>query len=189
MRQTFTKSERLCSKKVISQLFEKGSALTKTFYLFPFRVLYLPQDLQGSSGQTYPQTSDPQQPSPEGLTVRLTDASQQPGLSGQTYRQTEGDGSHPDETRSDGTSDRSHPSEILPAILIVVSKRNFKRAVDRNLIRRRVREAYRLNKSLLFRPGNQSKQPPAAIAFLYTAKAKISFEEIEKGMKLALQKL
>lgn len=168
MRQTFTKSERLCSKKVISQLFEKGSALTKTFYLFPFRVLYLPQE---PSGQTVRLTGDLQQPATKGLTVRLTDTPQQSGLSGQT----ENAGSHPD--------------ELLPAILIVVSKRNFKRAVDRNLIRRRVREAYRLNKSLLFRPENQSKQPLAAIAFLYTAKAKISFEEIEKGMKLALQKL
>ena len=156
MRQTFTKSERLCSKKVISQLFEKGSALTKTFYLFPFRVFYLRQE---PSGQTYHQTGDLQQPATKGLTVRLTENAD------------------------------SHPDELLPAILIVVSKRNFKRAVDRNLIRRRVREAYRLNKSLLFRPENQSKQPPAAIAFLYTAKAKISFEEIEKGMKLALQKL
>jgi len=185
MRQTFTKSERLCSKKVIGELFDKGSALTKTFYLFPFRVLYIPQGLQGSSSQPYRQTGNSQQPSPKGLTVRLTDASQQPDADGQA----DGNSPYPDETRSGGTSDRSQPSEIHPAILIVVSKRNFKRAVDRNLLRRRIREAYRLNKSILFRAEDQSKQPPAAIAFLYTAKAKISFEEIEKGMKLALQKL
>ncbi|WP_405520544.1 hypothetical protein [Spirosoma sp. KNUC1025] len=52
------------------------------------------------------------------------------------------------------------------------------------MVRRRVREAYRLNKHLLTQPGT----PVAYIAFLYTAKQIISFEEIEKGMKLALVK-
>ena len=76
---------------------------------------------------------------------------------------------------------------VLPAILISVSKKNFKRAVDRNLIRRRIREAYRLNKSLIF---SKSVRPlPAYVAFLYTAKTILSFEEIEKGTKLALRKL
>ncbi|GAB4028003.1 ribonuclease P protein component [Spirosoma koreense] len=121
MPQTFSKPERLCSKKTLSELFKKGSASVGTFYLFPFRVLYLPP--------------------PE--------------------------------------------SNVLwPAIVITVPKRIFKRAVDRNLIRRRVREAYRLNRHLL----TQSARPAAYIAFLYTAKQIISFEEIEKGMKLALVK-
>ena len=123
MPQTFTKSERLCSKKILGELFKKGSASVQTFYLFPFRVLYMPHD------PTLP--------------------------------------------------------ENLPAIVITVPKRIFKRAVDRNLVRRRVREAYRLNKLLI----GQENRPPAYIAFLYTAKQIISFDEIEKGMKLALKKL
>ncbi|MFC5410645.1 ribonuclease P protein component [Larkinella bovis] len=131
MKQTFTKSERLCSKKTIGQLFQKGSATTRTFYLFPFRLLY---------------TAD---------------------------------------------SERGHPAgtDPLPAILISVSSRNFKKAVDRNLIRRRVREAYRKNKSLLWGTPDKPKQPPAYIVFLYTAREKISFEEIEKSMKLALARV
>ena len=127
MPQTFTKSERLCSKTILGELFKKGSPSVLTFYLFPFRVLYL-------------------RPS-------------QPPLAGET--------------------------SPLPAIVITVPKRTFKRAVDRNLIRRRVREAYRLHKPW---PGADA-YPPSSIAFLYTAKQIISFEEIEKGMKLAMKKL
>ena len=73
---------------------------------------------------------------------------------------------------------QAHPCRVL----FSVPKRTFKKAVDRNAVRRRVREAYRLQKHAL-------THPPASIAFLYTAKAKISFEEIEKGMKLALKKI
>ena len=123
MPQTFIKSERLCSKKILGELFKKGSASVKTFYLFPFRVLYM--------------AHDPERP------------------------------------------------DDWPAIVITVPKRTFKRAVDRNLVRRRVRESYRLNKVAL-RP---EQVKPAYIAFLYTAKQIISFDEIEKGMKLALKKL
>jgi ribonuclease P protein component len=69
-----------------------------------------------------------------------------------------------------------------------VSKRNFKKAVDRNLLKRRMREAYRKNKSTLLSslPEDQSL---ACVAIVYVAKEKITFEIIEKKLILAWRRL
>lgn len=68
-------------------------------------------------------------------------------------------------------------------VLISVSKRNFKRAVDRNKIKRRVREAYRLQKEVLSGP------PFFKIGFIYTPKEIISSADISQKMVHALKRI
>jgi ribonuclease P protein component len=61
----------------------------------------------------------------------------------------------------------------------ICPKRNFKKAVDRNRIKRRIREAYRLNKSILF----ESKQLlQLDIALIYVGKTTHEYHEIEQSI-------
>lgn len=117
---TFRKSERLCSKNEIEELFSNGSS----FYLYPFRVKYY--------------------------------------LAKREYG--------------------------LPKVLFSVPKKKFKRAVDRNLIKRRLREAYRLNKTVLT-TSFEVVGIQVNIAFIYTDTEKNSFDILENKLNLVLERL
>src|SRR5689334_13993363 len=110
---SFNKAERLSKKKLIQELFNKGSS----FYLHPFKVLFL----------------------------KSTDSVNQ--------------------------------------ILISVPKSNFKRAVDRNSIKRRIREGYRLNKSVL------TSDNFFLIAYIYSAKEILPSAVIHQKIISSLKKI
>ena len=76
------------------------------------------------------------------------------------------------------------PQDKVTQILFSVSKRNFKRAVDRNKIKRLMREAYRLNKAPL---ATLSKK--YAIAYIYTARKILPFNEISAKLKESILRL
>ncbi len=118
LKYTFPKSERLHSKKLIQELFDKGSS----FYIYPFKVIYLPS--------TETETNQ---------------------------------------------------------VLVSVSKKKFKKAVTRNLIKRKVKEAYRLNKNSLPIPLEAS--PKLLIGYIYTGKDILPYQTIEAKLKKSLIRL
>ncbi|MBN2805697.1 MAG: ribonuclease P protein component [Prolixibacteraceae bacterium] len=121
MRNTFNKSERLCSMTEIEQLFARG----QTLFEFPVKVIY-----------------------------RLTD----------------------------------DDSKVPAKVVFAVPKRRFKHAVDRNLIRRRMREAYRLNKHE-FLEQLSGRQQTISLMFLYAGQEIKDYQVIEKGLIKGMNKL
>ncbi len=82
----------------------------------------------------------------------------------------------------------SHYEEAAPIqILISVPKKRFKHAVDRNRVKRQIREAYRHNKHLL------SETVPEGslllIAFIWLSDRHFSTEEIERKVISLLKRI
>jgi len=73
-------------------------------------------------------------------------------------------------------------------LLISVSKRNFKKAVDRNKIKRLIREAYRKNKHILCDDLSVHSKS-LFLGFIYNAKTIMEYKEIERKIILILQRL
>jgi ribonuclease P protein component len=64
-------------------------------------------------------------------------------------------------------------------ILISVPKKHFKKSVVRNKIRRRIREAYRKHKALLY---NNFHGLPFLLGYVYISKTVATYAEIEKSV-------
>lgn len=78
----------------------------------------------------------------------------------------------------------AYPAQVT----FVVSKKRFKRAVDRNLLKRRMREAYRLNKVNFY---EQLRSEKKELVFLvsYSAQDIQSFDYLQRKLIKMLDKL
>lgn len=121
IRETFEKSERLCSRKIIGALFEEGNI----FYNSLFKVVW---------NKSQDSTSGPAQ------------------------------------------------------VAFSVSKRGFRLAVTRNLIKRRMREAYRKNKNTLY-DHLLSQNIKIAFVVILRGNAVPDYLMIEKSIKEVINKL
>jgi len=78
--------------------------------------------------------------------------------------------------------------EAIIQVGVTANKRNFKKAVDRNKIKRLVREAYRLQKEDLLVSAKELKVN-GSVFFMYTDKTIASFTTIKEAMYRAINVL
>lgn len=79
-------------------------------------------------------------------------------------------------------------SDVPVKILISVPKKKFKKAVNRNRIKRLIREAYRLNKTD-FLSAMEKKEINLSLAITYVSDKETDFSKIQEKVTLALSKV
>ena len=83
----------------------------------------------------------------------------------------------------------AEPHHYPVQLVINVAKKRYKHAVDRNLIKRRTREAYRLQKEIqLYAPLTDRKEL-LLLSLQYVGKEKYDYSFLEKKLSMAFKKL
>ena len=151
MDETLPKSERLRGQTAVSALFERGKGLSSGC----LRCKYILRHQDSSV-----------MPGPDRASALL--APEENYFSGQC----------PKNQFSSGNASPTHADAPVSRIVVSVPKRLFKRAVKRNLLKRRIREAYRRQKELL--------SAPCDILFVYSAPEVLPYEVIYADMTAIL---
>ncbi|HBX53367.1 MAG: ribonuclease P protein component [Bacteroidetes bacterium RIFOXYA12_FULL_35_11] len=84
----------------------------------------------------------------------------------------------------DAVFESSFPAQII----VSVPKKNFKKAVDRNRIKRLIRESYRKNKSEFYNYLT-AQNIKMAVGFVYTSNEMPDYSDVESKIVLILQKI
>ena len=80
------------------------------------------------------------------------------------------------------------PDDVHCQTLVSVSKRSFKRAADRNRIKRLMREAWRLHKQTAY-AAFQKHEKHRALVLIYVGKELPTFEGIQESMQTLIAKM
>lgn len=78
-----------------------------------------------------------------------------------------------------------HPAQVV----INVAKKRYKHAVDRNLIKRRIREAYRQQKQTTLYPVLLNQPNLLLLSIQFVGKEKYEYSIVEKKLNQAIKKL
>jgi len=83
----------------------------------------------------------------------------------------------------------SYKSSPELMVMVSVSKRHFKHAVDRNRVKRQLREAYRLNKGILAPTAERLENKTLSMAFIWLADELMPTKRVEKSVTGLLERL
>lgn len=167
-RHTFPKAEKLKSRKQIDLLFREG----KSFFAAPVKCYFRIE----VSGLRVDELTSLQV---DGLTSLEVD--ELTGLSADKH------GLEVDVVHEHQTINPKPETQNLKAGFSV-SKRNFKHSVDRNRIKRLLREAYRLHKHTLLEKSTISNKT-LEVFFVFTDRTLPTFDLVEEKMKYCIRRL